>query len=149
MLVPQKCQYALRAIFELAKAYGDGPVKIAQIAQTQAIPARFLEVILNQLRQGGFVDSRRGSDGGYRLARSPAKLTVGDIMRFLQGSLHPVDCSGKSSKRRCSLYGNCVFLPMWQRVAKAISDVYDATSFEQLVEDEERMASDFVPSYSI
>ena len=63
MLVSQKCQYALRALFELAKRNGEGPVKIAAIAKAQAIPPRFLEVILSQLKQGSFVESQRGSEG--------------------------------------------------------------------------------------
>ena len=66
MLVSQKSQYALRAIFELAKEYGKGP-KIAHIAEAQAIPVRFLEVILVHLKRGGFVDSQRGKEGGYFL----------------------------------------------------------------------------------
>ncbi len=70
MLVSQKSQYALRAVFELARRNGGLPVKIADIAEAQAIPQRFLEVIMNQLKQGGFVESRRGKRGGYLLARS-------------------------------------------------------------------------------
>ena len=64
MFVSQKCQYALRAVFELAKQYGKGPTKILHIAELQAIPVRFLEVILVQLKRGGFVDSQRGKEGG-------------------------------------------------------------------------------------
>ena len=76
MDVPQKTRYALRAIFELAKYYGQGPVKVINIANAQATPPRFLEVILNQLKRTGLVDSKRGKDGGYFLLRSPGKLTV-------------------------------------------------------------------------
>ena len=72
MMLTQKCQYAMRAVFELAKREGRGPVKINEIAEAQAIPQRFLENILNQLRQGGVVESRRGKEGGWpaRRARS-------------------------------------------------------------------------------
>lgn len=83
MLISHRCQYALRAIFELAKRSNQGPVKIAQIAEVQAIPVRFLEVILSQLKQGRFVASRRGNRGGYILAYSPAELTVGAVIRFM------------------------------------------------------------------
>ena len=79
MAISQKCQYALRAVFELAKHYGQGPVKIADIAKAQAIPLRFLEVILSQLRQGGFAGSRRGNEGGYLLVRSPREFATGHI----------------------------------------------------------------------
>lgn len=133
MFVSQKSQYAIRSIFELAKRKGQGPVKIADIAQAQAIPIRFLENILSQLKQAGFVSSQRGNRGGYILARPPEKLTVGDVMRFMQGPVGPVECLIDGSKGKCSFYGKCVFLPMWEKVQKAISDVYDNTTFQDLV----------------
>ena len=148
MFVPQKAQYALRAIFELAKRSGRSPVKIADVAEAQAIPPRFLEVILNQLKQAGFVESRRGSEGGYMLSRQPADLSVGDVMRFMQGDMSPVDCIAGRSRSRCPLYGSCVFLPMWQRAGKAISDVLDGTSFKDLLE-KEKEPGQHAPSYAI
>ena len=117
MLVPQKSQYALRGVFELAKRFGQGPVKVAEIADSQAIPHRFLEVILNQLKQAGFLDSRRGSEGGYLLTRHPGRITVGEVIRFMQGEVGPVECVAGSSKDRCRLYGDCVFLPMWDMMS--------------------------------
>ena len=149
MYISQKCQYALRAIFELAKRNGDGPVKISQIAEAQAIPVRFLEVILSQLKQGRFVTSQRGSNGGYILARPPALLTVGDVVQFIQGPIGPVDCVTTGSKDKCRLYGECAFLPMWEQVRKAISDVYDNTTFQYLVEQEKRQGKKPVADYSI
>jgi len=138
MLVSQKCQYALRAIFELAKRTGQGPVKIAEIAEAQAIPVRFLEVILGQLKQGRFVVSQRGSEGGYQLARPPQELTVGEIMRFVEGPLAPVTCGldPAKTKDKCPFYGNCVFLPMWEKARRAAADVYDSTTFQGLVTQE-------------
>jgi Rrf2 family protein len=147
-MVSQKCQYALRAIFELAKRQGTGPVKIADIASVQAIPTRFLEVILSQLKQAGFVESRRGTEGGYLLSVAPAKLTVGEVIRFIEGPLGPVDC-GASTGQPCSLKGDCVFLPMWRRVEEAVREVYDSTTFADLIDDEKRMCSGVVREYSI
>ncbi len=149
MLVPQRSQYALRAVFELAKRFGQGPLKIADIAEAQAIPPRFLEVILSQLKQAGFLESRRGSAGGYFLTRRPDEVTVGDVMRYMQGETSPVDCVAGGSDKRCRLYGNCVFLPMWQKVADAITDVYNGTSFQGLVEEEKKRSGEYVPHYSI
>jgi len=148
MLVSQKCQYALRAIFELAKRWGQGPTKIAQIAEAQAIPPRFLEVILSQLKQGGFVTSQRGSEGGYWLLRPPEQLTVGEIIRFVQGPVGPVGCISENPAK-CPLAGDCAFYSMWERVRKAISDVYDGTTFQDLVDGERRRAGQYVPCYSI
>ncbi|MEW6355122.1 MAG: Rrf2 family transcriptional regulator [Planctomycetota bacterium] len=150
MLVSQKCQYAIRAIFELAKRLDEGPAPIAEIAEAQAIPKRFLEVILNELRQAGFVESQRGSRGGYVLAHLPRRLTVGEIVRFVEGPIGPVECvSGGAEKSGCPLHRDCVFLPMWERVQQAISEVYDSTTFADLLEDEERRRVRYVPSYTI
>ncbi len=150
MLISQKCQYALRAVFELAKREGRGPVKIAEIAKLQAIPVRFLEVILSQLKQGGFVASQRGSEGGYYLLRDRRELTVGEVIRFVQGPVGPVGCvSETATGNSCPLYGDCAFIHMWERVNKAVSHVYDNTTFQDLIDEEQRKAKGYVPSYTI
>jgi Rrf2 family protein len=149
-MVSQKCQYAIRALFELSKRHGLGPVRISEIAEAQAIPLRFLQVILNQLRRAGFVESRRGAEGGYFLSRQPDGLTVGEIVQFIEGPLVPVACMTSSKAAgACSLHGRCVFTGMWKRAAKAMSDVYDRTSFQDLVDDEIRMEKTASFAYSI
>ena len=148
-MVSQKCQYAIRATFELAKKSGHGPVKISEIAEAQAIPARFLEVILNQLRQAGFVQSRRGAEGGYFLARQPDKITVGEIIQFIEGPIVPIACMTDKDGSRCSLHGSCVFMGMWQRVAKASSDVYAHTTLQDLIDEERILHQATSISYSI
>ena len=87
MPISQKCQYAVRSVFKLAKRQGSGATKISDVAEAQAIPVRFLENILNQLKGGGFVESVRGKEGGYLLARSAKELTVGEIVRYMEGPL--------------------------------------------------------------
>ncbi len=111
MLVSRKCRYALRAILELAMRNSQDPVKIADIAEAQAIPTRFLEAILNQLKQVGFVESRRGRRGGYFLKRSPDEITMGDVIESIQGCLGLVECVS-NSKYKCPFYDGCVFLPV-------------------------------------
>lgn len=148
-MLSQKCQYAVRATFELAKRYGQGPVRVWEIAQAQAIPPRFLEVILVQLKQGGFVESRRGNEGGYLLRKEPQRLTVGEVIRFVEGPQSPVSCTAGSQNEPCSLAGGCVFLPMWERARKAAEDVYNGTTFQDLVEEETRMGMPCPPSYAI
>jgi Rrf2 family protein len=149
-MVSQKCQYAIRAVFELAKSFGRGPVKIGQIAEAQAIPTRFLEVILNEMRQGGFVESRRGADGGYQLVRNPDVLTIGDVIRFIEGPVGPVSCvAGNGDVTHCPLHSHCVFIPMWEKVRAAMLSVYDTTTFAGLAEEEARKKADYVPSYAI
>jgi Rrf2 family protein len=150
MIVSQKSLYALRAIFELAKQQGNGPIKIADIAKAQAIPPRFLEVILNQLKQGGFVESRRGNEGGYMLGQDPANLTVGDIIVFIQGPIGPIEClTDRRKEEMCPLHGDCVFKPMWEEVREAIAKVYDKTTFASLVEQEKMNMQSFAPTYCI
>ena len=150
MFVSKKCQYALRAVFELAKNTRNKPLKIAEIAKAQAIPRRFLEVILNQLKKAGFVESQRGNEGGYMLTRLPYELTVGDVVRFVQGPIGPVGCVADQVKDdNCPLYGDCVFMPMWEKVQRAISEIYDSTTFQDLVDMEGQMSEKNMYSYSI
>jgi Rrf2 family protein len=145
MLVSQKCQYGLRAVFELARHYGGQPVKIGDIAQAQASPPRFLEIILGQLKQAGFVDSKRGAEGGYSLVRPPWELSVGELIRFVEGPLGPVVCVAAGSREQCPLRGRCVFMPMWKKAQKAIAEVYDGTTFQNLVDEHRRMHEEYVP----
>jgi len=145
----QKCQYALRAVFELARRYQDGPVSVSQIAAAQAIPPRFLELILKQLRQAGWVQSHRGVHGGYELAVSPYALTVGQVIRFIEGPLSPVRCLSDVDADTCPLRGNCAFEQLWRRAEQAVSAVYDTTSFQDLLERQAAAAGRYVANYCI
>jgi Rrf2 family protein len=109
MNLSQKCQYAMRALFELARRQQQGPVRIGQIAGAQAIPVRFLEVILNELKHAGYVESRRGVQGGYMLAVPAGALTVGEVIRFVDGPQTPVRCLEEGAGADCPLYGGCAF----------------------------------------
>lgn len=149
MMVPQKSRYALRAVLELAVHHGAGPIRVADIAEAQAIPPRFLEAILGQLRQGGIVVSHRGAHGGYTLAREPRDVTVGDVMTFMQGPVQPVECVTDNPSEKCPLYGSCVFLPMWERIRAAISDIYESTTFEDLAATARRIKPEPVLEYVI
>ena len=149
MSVSQKCQYGLRAVFELAKRWGNGPTSVSQIAEVQAIPPRFLELILGQLRQGGFVESRRGVHGGYLLTMDPARLYVGQIIQFIDGPVAPVRCVAGNKESDCPLRGNCAFMSMWSRARDAVAGVYDQTSFQDLIEEEAAAAERYVASYCI
>lgn len=149
MWVTQKCQYALRALFELAKRQGEGPVRSIDIATNQAIPKRFLEVILHQLRQGGFVDSQRGKEGGFFLSRPSQSITVGEIIRFIDGPLTPVDCQLDKPHFTCTLKGNCAFMGLWDEAREALERVYDTKSLKELVDREETRLGAQIPHYSI
>lgn len=149
MMISQKCQYALRSVFELACRLGQGPVRIADIAEAQAIPPRFLEVILGQLKQSGFVASRRGAEGGYMLARPAESISMGDVIRFVDGPIAPVKCVQDGEHRECPLDGDCVFLDVWKRVQQVTTEIYDQTTMGDLVEEQKARTRRFVPNFAI
>src|SRR5579885_2598434 len=124
MNISVKSEYALLAIFDLALQPPGQPVKIADIAKRQKIPQKFLELILASLKQGGFVQSRRGAEGGYLLARSADSLTVGEVLRFIEGA--------QASQGRLHRKAETPFSSMWRQVDEAISSVIDRTSFAEL-----------------
>ena len=128
MDVSVKGEYALRAVFDLAGRGSSDPVKIAEIAARQRIPQKFLELILSQLKQGGFLGSRRGADGGYFLARPPRNITVGDVLRHIDGPISP----GRKQQRG-NLPPDSPFPELWQEVERALSSVIDETTFADLV----------------
>lgn len=152
MQISSKCYYALRALFELASQArrGQQPVKSSEIAQRQRIPRRFLEVILSELRQGGFVESRRGAEGGYLLAREASQVTVGEVVRFVDGDIAPVGCvlAGEAG-RSCELDLNCPFHEFWLEVKEATERAYDSASLDELVERWNHRNAKLNPSYEI
>jgi Rrf2 family protein len=136
-----KGEYALLAIFDLAMQAPGTPVRIADIAQRQNIPQKFLELILATLKQGGFVESRRGAEGGYMLARASKDITVGDVLRFFEGPQN-----GKPRSRRKS---ESPFSEMWHQVDQAISNVVDHTTFADLSRSWTERNTKFVPNWEI
>jgi Rrf2 family transcriptional regulator, cysteine metabolism repressor len=148
MNLSQKCQYALRAVFELATRYGQGPVTVGDIADKQAIPPRFLELILVQLKQAGYIESRRGVQGGYSLSLAPTNLTVGDVIRTIEGPLAPVKKSDDHPSRQ-PLKGDLAFSNLWTRAEKAVAGVYDKTSFQDLIDEERAATSKYSMDFTI
>ena len=138
-ITPKKNQYALRAIFELAKHRGKGPKKISEIAEIQSIPLRFLEVILGQLKGSGLVESKRGFYGGYTLTRSADKISVGEVLRFMDKPMGSENCGACVSTSNCPFSGNCAFAAMWNRVNEAIFDIYDSTTIQDLLNNEKNI----------
>lgn len=141
MGISTKCQYGVRALHELARRYGEGLVSIPVIADAQAIPERFLENILNQLRQGGFVESRRGKRGGFVLSRPPTEISLEEVIRFIDGEIYELDCEGENPTNRCRLRGNCVFLPIWKEAKAAIEGVFASRTLQDIVDSEREAGS--------
>jgi Rrf2 family protein len=149
MSVSSKCYYAIRAIYALAEADSPTPMKIAEIAEKEHIPIRFLEVILSQLKGGGFVQSRRGVEGGYLLGRPADQITVGQVMRYVDGPIAPVDCVSQSRPKVCEFDGECHFFDFWGRVREAISNVVDRTTFADLVRENRERRRSYVGDWTI
>lgn len=141
MNISGKGDYALRAMFDLASQPAGQPVKIADIARRQAIPQKFLELILAGLKQGGFVESRRGADGGYLLARQPDVMTIGEVLRYIEGR--------GDDRVRKNGHTEHPFAPLWERVDTAVSEILDSTTFAQLVRDWHEKHARFVPNWEI
>src|ERR1041384_151238 len=100
MRISHRCEYALRALFELAKSSREGPVRIEDIARRQTIPKKFLANLLVQLKRGRFVQSKKGPEGGYYLARSPRQINVGEVVRLLDGPIAPIQCVSRTLGER-------------------------------------------------
>lgn len=100
-MITMKTKYALKALAYLAKAPPEEPVLIADIAQAEDIPRKFLELILVELKQHGVVHSRKGRGGGYLLSVPPEKITLAALMRLLDGPIAPVPCLSRTAYRRC------------------------------------------------
>ena len=116
-------------------------MKIASIAKRQKIPQKFLELILSGLKQGGFVESRRGAEGGYMLAREPDQITVGEVLRFVEGS--------RNHKNGTKATGDTAFSDMWQSIGTAVSGVLDKTTFAELSREWKEKRSTYVPNWEI
>ena len=136
-----KGEYALQAIFDLALHDSGVPVKIAEIARRQSIPQKFLELILSGLKQGGFVVSRRGAEGGYMLARPADQITVGEVIRFVEGSRAVKVAQRKKEAGPLA--------EMWRRIDAAVDGILDQTSFSQLARDWNEQQAAYVPTWDI
>jgi Rrf2 family cysteine metabolism transcriptional repressor len=141
MNISVKGEYALHAIFDLSSQPPGQPVKIADIARRQNIPQKFLELILASLKQGGFVESRRGAEGGYLLARSASLITIGEVYRFFEG--------GQDGKSRSKRRSDSPFENLWRQVDDAVSSVVDKTTFADLLRSWTERRETFVPNWEI
>jgi Rrf2 family cysteine metabolism transcriptional repressor len=141
MNISVKGDYALRAIFDLALQRPGEPIKIAGIARRQKIPQKFLELILSGLKQGGFVESRRGAEGGYLLSRASDAITLGEVIRYIEGS--------KAKKPSQKQQAADPFSEIWRRVEQATSGVIDHTTFAELARNWRDRQSKYVPNWEI
>jgi Rrf2 family cysteine metabolism transcriptional repressor len=133
MRISTKGEYGVRALFDLAQHYGEGPVQSAQIAARQHIPENYLNQLLLTLRKAGLIESMRGPSGGHQLARDPAEINLGEAITALEGPIHPMDCVNPDFTE-CSLLELCVIRDVWREVKTVTEDVLYSTTLAELLQ---------------
>lgn len=133
MKLSTKGKYGVRALYEIARNYGNGPLAIKEIAARQQISLSYLEQILHRLGKAGIIESVRGPHGGYELARRPADLTIGDVVRALEGPIALSHCLEPGATAGCYQADDCVARMVWSRVGEKIEAALDGITFEQLL----------------
>jgi len=153
-MITMKTKYALKALAYLAVSPPDEPVLIAEIAEREEIPRKFLELILAELKQHGFVRSRKGRGGGYCLAVAPQKISIASVMRVLDGSLAPVPCLSRTAYQRCEGCrdeATCGVRLVLQEMYESSVKLLEATTLAELVRRVEKASREGPPvlRYSI
>ena len=132
MKLSKKSDYALRALFTLVASRGSGPISIREIAEKNDIPRRFLEQIMLDLKSRGWVNSIAGRDGGFELAKDPAEITMGEIVRHFDGILAPISCVSTSHYEPCTQEGACKFRRVMLDIRNYISRLMDGATLEKV-----------------
>ena len=130
--VSSKGRYGVKAVYELALHYGQGPLALSLIAKAQSISEPYLEQLMASLKRSGLVDGVRGAQGGYQLARHPDHISVGDVVRAVEGPIALTDCTG-SDPSHCPDWESCVGPDVWNRVQAALVETMNAISLSQLM----------------
>ena len=145
MKISTKGRYALRMMLDLAENQHDGYVSLKDIAARQEISKKYLEQIVAMLNKPDILKTNRGYQGGYRLAKSPDKYTVGDVLRITEGGLAPVACL-EQNPMQCDRADSCATLPVWQGLNKVINEYLDSITLQDILDQQQ---ATFVNDYSI
>ena len=132
MRISAKGEYAIRALLDLAVHHGEGLVPIQEVARRQGIPQRYLEQVLLLLKRAGFLESKRGSAGGYQLVRAPGAISVGEVLRAVEGRVTVLEVAGRTP--RTTSEADSDLAPLWREIAGAVDAVIDRTTFGDLAE---------------
>jgi Rrf2 family protein len=133
MKLSTKGKYGVRAVYEIARQYGKGPLTIKEIADRQGISFSYLEQILHRLGKAGLIESVRGPAGGYLLARKPSELTIGDIVRTLEGPIALSHCLEPGESGDCYQADDCVARMVWAKVGAKLEEALDSITFDDLL----------------
>ena len=141
MRISTKGRYGLRAMVDIAAHSDGGQIPIKEVAGRQDISDNYLEQIIFPLKKAGIVKSVRGSQGGYLLARPAREITVGDVLRVLEGDLAPVECLANGEEPSCERAQSCASLCVWKKLKDAIDQVVDGITIQDLVDRAEQNAA--------
>ncbi len=137
MKLSTRCRYGIHAMFDLAQNAGNGPQTIRAIAERQLVPEQYLEQIIGALRKEGLVVSVRGAQGGYMLSRPPSEISIGELVRLLEGPVLMADCIQDADA--CIRSGQCPSRVVWSRLTDRINEVVDAITLQDMLEDHIRL----------
>lgn len=139
MRLSTRGHYGLKAMFDLAENFGADPIPLKSVADRQNISDSYLEQLIAVLRKAGLVKSVRGAQGGYILARNPGDITVGEIIRVMEGPIAPVECVSEVEPTECDRFDNCITRTVWARVRDSIAQVLDSISLEDMCRDARKL----------
>ncbi|MBD5498605.1 MAG: Rrf2 family transcriptional regulator [Lachnospiraceae bacterium] len=141
MKISTKGRYALRMLLDLAEHQGEGYVALKDIAERQDISKKYLEQIIPLFNKSDILRTTRGFQGGYRLAKTPDKCTVGEILRLTEGSLSPVACL-EHTPIECERCNECATLPVWQGLYRVINEYLDGITLQDILNRQKERSSD-------
>lgn len=139
MKLSTKGRYGLKAMVDLAIHGSEGQIALKSIAERQDISENYLEQLFATLRKAGLVKSVRGSQGGYTLSQSSESITVGEILRALEGSLTPAECVSELETMKCSKSEECITRTIWEKIRDKVNEVVDSITLADLIEDYYKM----------
>lgn len=138
MILSTKGRYGLKMMYEFALNYGSGPMSLKEVAHKQRLSDTYLEQLIAYLRKAGLVNSIRGAQGGYELSRPPEEITVGEIIRILEGPLAPSECV-IDDEPDCANAGYCATRLIWEKIMEGINNVIDSITLRDMVNDYYRL----------
>ncbi len=138
-----KARYGLRAMLELAMNTEQGPIPVRVISQRQCISEPYLEQLMAQLNKAGLVRSQRGAQGGYVLASRGQDISIGEIIRVLEGPIAPVQCVNKTTPYTCNRSGQCVSRIVWEKVRDSVDEVLDSLTLADLIAESKKVTTPF------
>jgi len=149
MKITFKGDYALKIILDLSVIYGQGKTSVKEISKRQDIPRKFLEHIVTILKGAGYVRTVRGLGGGISLAKDPSKITLGEIIRLIEGPTSPITCVSKSKPTKCDFQSCCALRTVFEKVRDKTNEIVDKTTFKDMVDVTKNFRKNTNPDYII